>query len=93
MKTFFCEACGSSWTAPETIDADLRQTIAALSRHHQPLEAIRQLRINAHVSLADAKAITQHLTRTPGCCQRCAHPLDGTAMRVCVQCCSINYDW
>jgi len=93
MKTAFCEACRSAWTAPDTIGAELRLTIAVLARRHQSLEAIRQLRTNAGISLADAKAIRHHLTRIPGCCHRCGHPLDGAALSVCMQCRSINYDW
>jgi hypothetical protein len=71
----------------------MRRDVASLVRGRQSLWAIKRLRESTGLSLSDAKAVEQHVTREAGKCQRCGAALLGTGVVSCGKCQSLNYDW
>jgi hypothetical protein len=88
-----CGHCGGSWSFPEATELALRATVAGLVRGHRRMEALRFLREHTGIGLQDAKAITQHISSSPGVCHRCGAALVDGEPVVCPGCGSLNYDW
>jgi len=81
-----CPACGASWAAPDAVPPERRQLVAALVRAHHPIGAIAQLRESTTLTIRDAKAITLHISDTPGQCHRCRATLADEPEIVCPSC-------
>jgi hypothetical protein len=88
-----CPACGANWDMPDTISPQRRSKVAALVHAHDPLAAMAQLREGTTLTLRDVKAITLHVSDTPGQCHRCGATLADEPEVVCPSCGSLNYNW
>jgi hypothetical protein len=93
MADVCCERCGGTWHDPTVFDPVVSREVASLVRERQPIAAIRRLRESTGLSLRDAKAVEQHITREAGKCQRCGAVLAGTGVVSCGRCRSLNYEW
>ena len=93
MEQLHCEACGSSWLAPTSMDAAVRREIASLFRQADSIRAIRLLREQTGLSLGDSKGVYYHISKQLGECHRCGATLAGGSTVVCGLCKSINLNW
>ena len=93
MADLHCEACGATWRTLPVEDATGQGVIADAVRRGEVIQAIKVLRAWTGHSLADARAITSHVSRPRGSCRRCGVSLDGEPTTVCAICSAINLDW
>jgi ribosomal protein L7/L12 len=93
MQSMVCGKCGGSWTEPDMLSDELRRAVAATVRTGNMIQAIKQLREVAPLSLGNAKDVVVHITRTPERCHRCKQPLEGAPVSHCIHCRAVNYDW
>jgi hypothetical protein len=93
MEEVHCDRCGATWLIPAALDPEARRAVASLIRSGGLIPAIRHLREVTGLGLRDAKAVVQHITRTPGKCHRCGEALIPGAVDPCPRCRSLNCDW
>ena len=75
------------------LTAEQRREVAAAVRAGTIIQAIKQLREFAPLSLGNSQDIVIHITREPERCHRCKQPLEGAPATLCPSCRALNYDW
>ena len=93
MQSMVCGKCGGSWIEPDMLTEVQRRAVAATVRTGNMIQAIKQLREFARLSLSNSKDIVIHVTRIPEQCHRCKQPLEGAPVTLCPDCRALNYDW
>ncbi|WP_316234184.1 hypothetical protein [Bradyrhizobium sp. SZCCHNR1098] len=89
----FCPKCTTTVTWPSSLSATDQARIAAEIRR-SPIEGHKLLVAQFGFSMAEAKALTLHVTQTAGTCHRCRRPLSRKDdVIVCEMCRSANLDW
>jgi len=74
----YCRACGKIVRVPDRLPISLLSELVRLRRIGEPVEAIKKLRANLPMDLAEAKIFIIHLTHKPGLCNRRRRPIEGS---------------
>ena len=72
VSTFYCPRCEFEVVVPKAMTASAQSNVAEQVRQRKKMEAIQTVR-EYQPDLTQAKAITNHVTRSGGRCVRCAH--------------------
>jgi hypothetical protein len=67
--------------------------VANLARSKTITEAILRLKRPTGITLAEAKSLALHITRTRGVCHRCHYRLAASGQSECPNCRALNFDW
>jgi len=78
---------------PDELPVDLRRRAAEIVRGGSGVKAMILLHKQGSLSLADAKAITFHLARRIGHCQRCDADIETLETAYCAKCKALTITW
>jgi hypothetical protein len=86
-----CRKCRQNVVWPESLSTDEKRQIADVSRKSRA-EGASLAKLKLRLELREAKVLSLHISREPGSCHRCGHPVTGE-VSICSNCRSANLDW
>ena len=87
-----CQQCHGGIVMPD-LSESAKLVLANLARSKAITEVILRLKRQTGITLAEAKFLALHTTRTKGVCHRCYYPLAVSGQSECPNCQALNLDW